>query len=66
MANTDQALQIINKIASVERSKHISDAQKAILITSLKNQLDAAVGQAQIQGLEGGSTPPAPAPKAAK
>lgn len=69
MTQSEQALSILNKIATFERSKRLTETQKAMLIRPLQEQLDALTGQGSLpltQGLEGGATPSSAPPKAAK
>lgn len=61
----EKALSILNKIAIFERSKHLTDTQKAQLIDPLTQQLTELTGQGQL-GLEGGAAPSQAPTKAAK
>lgn len=50
---SEQVATLLNKIATFERSKRLTDAQKALLIKPLQEQIETITGQSQL-GLEGG------------
>ncbi|QXP08560.1 MAG: hypothetical protein [Arizlama microvirus] len=59
----DDALSLMNKIATVERFKHLDATQKAAIISGLQKHLDELVGQIALPlaptGLEEVKPPPA-------
>lgn len=59
MSNVDRASSILAKIAAFERSKHLSDAQKAMFVSQLKAELDAIAGQGSLPLQDGVSAAPA-------
>ena len=61
----DEATRIINKIATLERTKHLTDEQKTMFIQPLRDELARLTGQGQLS-LDQASTPPAQPQKAAK
>lgn len=65
LKQAEQVSTLLNKIATFERSKRLTEAQKTLLIKPLQEQIEQITGQGQL-GLEGGATPPAAPPKAAK
>lgn len=52
---SEKALSILNKIATFERSKHLTEQQKAQLIQPLKRQLDEITGQHSLDMPPGGA-----------